>query len=116
MDLGTSAGGSPTGTIKLGGGLVLDLPGFGTQVALVNPEIVLGADAGLYALINGVQMKVGDIDTDALDLDVLDRTVTINDLDVRVGSGLNDVLGPVLGNLLPANTPLLTLDLSFPEL
>lgn len=116
VDLAAGAGGSPTGTIKLGGGLVLDLPGAGTQVALVNPEIVLGTDAGLYALVNGVRVKVGDIDTDTLDLDVADGTVTIKDLDVRVGGGLNDVLGPLLGNLLPAGTPLLNLDLSFPEL
>lgn len=116
VDLGTGAGGSPTGTIKLGGGLVLDLPGLGSQVALVDPEIVLGTDAGLYALIDGVRVKVGDIDTDTLDLDVADGTVTIKDLDVTVGSGLNDVLGPLLGSVLPAGTPLLNLDLSFPEL
>ncbi|MDA0184895.1 hypothetical protein OJ997_31620 [Solirubrobacter phytolaccae] len=116
VDLGTGAGGSPTGTIKLGGGLILDVPGLGTQVALVNPEIVLGTDAGLYANVNGVRVKVGDIDTDKLDLNVADGTVTIKDLDVTVGGGLNNLLGPVLGNLVPAGTPLLSLDLSFPEL
>ena len=116
VDLGTGEGGSPTGTIKLGGGLVLDVPGLGSRVELVNPEIVLGTDAGLYANVNGVRVKVGDIDTDTLDLDVADGTVTIKDLDVTVAGGLNNVLGPVLGNLLPAGTPLLNLDLSFPEL
>ena len=68
---------SETGTIKFGGGLILDLPGLGTRVELVNPEIVLGTDAGLYAHVNGVRVKVGDIDTDTLDLNVLDGTVTI---------------------------------------
>jgi hypothetical protein len=116
VDLTTGPGGSPTGTIKLGGGLVLDLPGLGSQVALVNPEIVLGADAGLYATINGVRVKVGDIDTDKLDLNVADGTVTIKNLDVTVGGALNDILGPLLGGVVPANTPLLSLDLSFPEL
>ncbi|MDA0173582.1 hypothetical protein OJ998_31045 [Solirubrobacter taibaiensis] len=103
-----------TGTIKLGGGLVLDVPGLGSQIALVNPEVVLGTNAGLYAEINGVRVKVGDIDTDTLDLNVADGTVTIKDLDVTVGGALNTLLAPVLG-VLPANTPLLQLDLSFPE-
>jgi hypothetical protein len=63
-----------------------------------------------------VRVKVGDIDTDKLDLNVADGTVTIKGLDVTVGGALNDILGPLLGGLLPANTPLLSLDLSFPEL
>jgi hypothetical protein len=105
-----------TGTIKLGGGLVLDLPGVGTQVALSSPEIVLGTNAGLYAHVNGTRVKVGDIDTDQLDLDVVDGTVTIKGLDVTVGGALNDILGPILGPLLGTDTPLLSLDLSFPEL
>ena len=33
---------SETGTIKLGGGIILDLPGLGTRAELVNPEIILG--------------------------------------------------------------------------
>ncbi|MBE2314795.1 hypothetical protein DVA67_002320 [Solirubrobacter sp. CPCC 204708] len=107
---------SETGTIKLGGGLILDLPGLGSRVELVNPEIVLGANAGLYAYIDGVRVKVGDMDTDELDLNVLDGTVTVKDLDVTVGGALNDILGPVLGPILGTSTPLLSLDLSFPEL
>lgn len=113
VDLGTRPDGSPTGTIKLGGGLVLDLPGLASRVELVNPEVVLGTDAGLYAEVNGARVKVGDIDTTSLDLDVADGTVTIKQLKVTVGGALNDILAP-LG--LPSNTPLLTLDLSFPEL
>ena len=91
---------SETGTIKLGGGIILDLPGLGTRAELVNPEIVLGTDAGLYAHVNGVRVKVGDIDTDDLDINVLDGTVTIKQLHVNLGGGmLNDVLAPVLGTL-----------------
>jgi hypothetical protein len=58
-------------------------------------------------------VKAGDIDTEALDLNVLDGTVTVNKLHVTVGGVLNEILGPVP---LPANTPLLPLDLSFPDL
>lgn len=109
---------SETGTIRLGGGIVLDLPGLGIHVELVNPEIVLGTDAGLYAHVNGVRVKVGDIDTNALDINVLDGTVTIKQLHVNLGGGmLGDLLAPVLGALgIPANTPILNLDLSFPDL
>ena len=109
---------SETGTIKLGGGIILDLPGLGTRAELVNPEIILGTDAGLYAHVNGVRVKVGDIDTDDLDINLLDGTVTIKQLHVNLGGGLlNDVLAPVLGTLgIPASTPILNLDLSFPDL
>ncbi len=107
-----------TGTIKLGGGIVLDLPGLGSKVTLVNPEVVLGptsAESGLFAEINGVRVKVGDIDTETLDLNVADGTVTIKKLRVTVGGALSAILAPVLG-VLPDNTPLLDLDLSFPEI
>ena len=107
-----------TGTIKLGGGIILDLPGLGTRAELVNPEIILGTDAGLYAHVNGVRVKVGDIDTNDLDINLLDGTVTIKQLHVNLGGGmLNNVLAPVLGALgIPASTPILNLDLSFPDL
>ena len=76
---------------------------------LVNPEIILGSDAGLYAHVNGVRVKVGDIDTNALDINLLDGTVTIKQLHVNLGGGmLDNVLAPVLGALgIPANTPIL---------
>jgi hypothetical protein len=105
-----------TGTIKLGGGLVIDLPA-GGQVSLVNPEVVIGATndaSGLFATIDGVRVKVGDIDTSKLNLNLGDGTITIDDLDVTVGGALTPLLGGVLGNI-PAGTPLLSLDLSFPE-
>ena len=82
------------------------------------PEIVLGADAGLYAHVKGVRVKVGDIDTNALDINLLDGTVTIKQLHVNLGGGmLDNVLAPVPGALgIQANTPILNLDLSFPDL
>jgi hypothetical protein len=107
-----------TGTIQLGGGLVIDLPA-GGQVSLVNPEIVIGATndtSGLYATIDGVRVKVGDIDTSKLNFNIGEGTVTINDLDVTVGGALSPLLNGALGNLIPTGTPLLSLDLSFPEL
>jgi hypothetical protein len=110
---------SKTGTIKLGGGMVIDLPGSG-QVSLVNPEVVIGATSdasGLFATIDGARVKVGDIDTSKLAFDVADGTVTIDDLDVTVGGALTPLLSGVLGNgLIPSGTPLLSLDLSFPEM
>ena len=53
-----------------------------------------------------------------LDINLLDGTVTIKQLHVNLGGGLlDDVLAPVLGALgIPASTPILNLDLSFPEL
>ena len=56
-----------TGTIQLGGGLVVAGPG-GAQIALVDPEIVIGATtdaSGLFATVDGVRVKVGDLDTAA---------------------------------------------------
>ena len=57
------------GTISLVGGLILRVPALGLEVSLVNPQIVLGADGtrGLYALVNGVRVKIADLDTDTLD-------------------------------------------------
>ena len=81
----------------------------------MNPQIVLGADGtrGLYALVNGVRVKIADLDTDTLELDLLEHTVIIKDLGVFIGGAL----GPLLGNLplLTPRTRLLTLDLSFPR-
>jgi hypothetical protein len=109
-----------TGTISLGGGLAIHLPGAGSALSIVNPEVVIGATgdaSGLYADVNGVRLKVGDLDTDALDLNVADGTVTVKGLDVTVSGGLRDLLHGILGtDLVQAGTPLLKLDLSFPEL
>jgi hypothetical protein len=84
----------------------------------VNPEIVIGATSdasGLYATIDGVRVKVGDLDTSTLKYDLGDGTITIDDLDITVGGALSPLLSGVLGNV-PAGTPLLSLDLSFPEM
>ena len=51
-----------TGTIKLGGGLSILGPN-GTSLTVADPEVVLGATpdaSGLYGLVNGVRIKVGD--------------------------------------------------------
>ena len=65
-----------TGTIDLGGGLIITAPALGTEVSLVDPQIVLGATpdaSGLFANVNGVRVKVGDIDTDKLDINLARR-------------------------------------------
>ena len=109
-----------TGTIELGGGLIISAPALGTEVSLVDPQIVLGATpdaSGLFANINGVRVKVGDIDTDKLDINLLDGTVTINGLDVTVSGAAAPLLNGILGaSLIQAGTPLLSLDLQFPKL
>ncbi|WP_028067746.1 hypothetical protein [Solirubrobacter soli] len=108
--------GTRTGAIKLGGGLVLTLPA-GGEVALVDPEVVVGATAsqsGLFAKVDGARVKIGDLDTSTLEFDVADGTVTVDDLHVTVGGALTPLLGPLAG-ALPPGTPLLSLDLSFPE-
>jgi hypothetical protein len=109
-----------TGTIQLGGGLTITAPGLGTEVSLVNPEVVIGATSdasGLFAEVNGVRVKVGDIDTKTLNLDVGDGTITLDDLDVTVSGAAAPLLNAVLGTtVIQSGTPLLSLDLSFPRL
>jgi hypothetical protein len=109
-----------TGTISLGGGFVIDLPGLAGQVSVVNPEVVIGATddaSGLYGGVNGVRVKIGDLDTDALDLNVADGTVMVDGLDVTVSGALRDLLHGILGtDLVQAGAPPLKLDLSFLEL
>jgi hypothetical protein len=108
-----------TGTIQLGGGLVVGGPG-GAQITLADPEIVIGATpdaSGLFATVDGVRVKIGDLDTSTLAYDIADGTVTIDDLDITVGGALTPLLNGVLGaGVIPAGTPLLSLDLSFPDL
>ena len=53
--------------------------------------------SGLFANINGVRVKVGDIDTDKLDINLLDGTVTINGLDVTVSGAAAPLLNGILG-------------------
>ena len=64
-----------------------------------------------------MRVKVGDIDTKTLELDVAEGTVTIDDLNVTVSGALAPLLNGVLGTpVIQAGTPLLSLDLSFPRL
>ncbi len=101
-----------TSTIALGGGLIVRANGQDVAV-LDDPEIVIGATSGgLFALVNGVRVKVGDIDPNFLNVNVRDGTVTVSDRDVRVGA-----LGLALPGLgvLPAGAQLLQLDLSPPQ-
>ena len=97
-----------------------EVPGAGAPLTIQNPEIVLGATpdaSGLYGQVNGVRIKVGDLDTDALDLDVANGTVTIKQLKATVSGALAPLLNGVLGTgLIQSGTPLLSLDLSFPQL
>ena len=96
------------------------MPSLGTEVAIVDPQIVLGATpdaSGLFANINGVRVKVGDIDTDKLDINLADGTVTIKGLHVTVSGAAAPVLNAILGaGVIQAGTPLLSLDLTFPKL
>ena len=70
-----------------------------------------------YAHINGVRVKVGDIDTDKLDINLPDGTVTINGLDVTVSGAAAPLINGILGApVVSAGTPLLSLDLQFPKL
>ena len=82
--------------------------------------IELGATpdaSGLYALINGARVKVGDIDTNTLDINLLDGTVTINGLHVTVSGAAAPLINGILGApVVSAGTPLLSLDLQFPKL
>ena len=109
-----------TGTIDLGGGLIISLPALGTEVALVDPQIVIGATpdaSGLFAHVNGARVKVGDLDTSRLDINLLDGTVTINGLHVTVSGAAAPLLNGILGApLVQSGTPLLSLDLQFPKL
>ena len=101
-----------TGTIALDGGLIVRANGQDI-VRLDDPEIIIGTTSGgLYALVNGVRIKVGDIDLNALNVNVLNGTVTVSDLDVRAGA-LGLAL-PGLG-LVPGGTQLLSLNLSLPQ-
>ena len=73
--------------------------------------------SGLFATVNGVRLKVGDLDTNNLNLDVADGTVTIKGLKATVSGALAPLLQRILGTpLIQAGTPLLSLDLSTVQL
>jgi hypothetical protein len=105
-----------TGDVKLAGGLTLTVPALGTSATLSDPEVVLGATpdaSGLYATVNGVRLKVGDLDTNNLNLDVANGTVDVKGLHVTVSGAAAPVLQQVLGTpLIQSGMPLLSLDLS----
>ena len=104
-----------TGTIVLDGGLVVRANGQDV-VALRNPEIVVGttpASSGLFALINGVRVQVGDVDLNSLRVNLLDGTITVSDLDVKVNATGIGQLGLI--GVLPG-ADLLKLSLSLPQL
>jgi hypothetical protein len=109
-----------TGDAQLAGGITVSVPALGTSVTLANPEVVIGATpdaSGLYADVNGVRLKVGDLDTNNLNLDVADGTVNIHGLNVTVSGALAPVLNAILGTpAIQAGTPLLSLDLSLLQL
>ena len=105
-----------TGDVKLAGGLTLTVPSLGTTATLNDPEVVLGATpdaSGLYATVNGVRLKVGDLDTNNLNLDVANGTVTVKGLKVTVSGAAAPLLQQILGTpLIQSGTPLVSLDLS----
>jgi hypothetical protein len=105
-----------TGDVKLAGGLTLSVPSLGTSATLTDPEVVLGAtpdSSGLYATVNGVRLKVGDLDTNNLNLDVANGTGTGKGLKATVSGAAAPVLQQILGSpLIAPGTPLLSLDLS----
>jgi hypothetical protein len=105
-----------TGDVKLAGGLTVSVPSLGTSATLMNPEVVIGSTpdaSGLYATVNGVRLKVGDLDTNNLNLDVANGTVTVHGLTATVSGAAAPVLQQILGTpLIQSGTPLLSLDLS----
>jgi hypothetical protein len=109
-----------TGDAKLAGGLTLSVPSLGTSATLMNPEVVIGATpdaSGLYANVNGVRVKVGELDTDDLNLDVANGTVSIHGLHATVSGAAAPLLRQLLGTpLIQSGTPLVSLDLSLPQL
>jgi hypothetical protein len=105
-----------SGQAQLDGAIRIDIPPLGTSLTLDHPQVVIGSTpdaSGLFADVNGVHMKVGDIDTNNLNLDVAEGTVNIHGLNVTVSGALAPVLNGVLGTpLIQAGTPLISMDLS----
>lgn len=115
FDVNTNSG---QGTLD--GALAINIPALGTSLTLDHPQVVIGATpnaSGLFADVNSVRLKVGDIDTDNLNLDIGEGTVQIHGLNVTVSGALAPVLNGILGQpLVQAGTPLLSLDLTLPKL
>src|SRR4051794_10609053 len=89
-----------SGQATLDGGIKIDIPPLGTSVTLDHPQVVIGATpdaSGLFADVNGVRMKVGDIDTNNLNLDIAEGTVQIHGLNVTVSGALAPLLNGILG-------------------
>ena len=111
-----------TGTIKLGGGLDhRPARRSAPRSRSSTREVVIGATpdaSGLFAHINGVRVKVGDIDTDTLDLDVARRHRHDQAASHVTVSGARRAAAATRSSaraLIQAGTPLLSLDLSFPS-
>src|SRR5262249_29789266 len=87
-----------TGMVNLDGGISLLGPN-GSGLMLDNSSVVIGPTAdtsGLYADVNGVRLKVGDLDTDNLNLDVANGTVNLSGLNATVSGALALLLQPIL--------------------
>jgi len=105
-----------TGTVRLDGGLVITAPG-GTMVSLEQLEVVLGANEGLYALVNGVRVRVAGVNLDALNVSVANGLVTLRDLDLRISPEGAALLNTQLGTLgiITSGTQLASLRLVVPQ-
>lgn len=104
-----------TGSVQLDGGLLITAPN-GTTVSLDQPEVVLGANQGLYALVNGVRVRVADVNLDAQNLSVADGLVTLRDLDLRISTEGAPLLNTLLGTVgITAGSQLANLQLVVPQ-
>ena len=106
------------GTVQLDGGFVVKADGRDV-LALDDPELVVGATpqaSGLFALVNGVRVKIGDVDPAALKLTAADGVITVSDLNVLVSTPGAVVLNAIPGITgVTAGSQLLNLNLSVPQ-
>jgi hypothetical protein len=104
-----AASGIRSGAVRLGGGLSIAVPGVGTAVTMTDPELVVGA-MSLYANVDGERIKIGDVDPDALELDLADGSVAVKRLTATVSGQLAPLLNQLLGVTgIQAGTPLRSL-------
>jgi len=106
------------GTVRLDGGFVVRANGQDV-LRLDDPEVVLGATpqaSGLFALVDGVRVRVGEVDPAAVHLSAVDGTITVSDLDVRISPEGAVILSgiPGVGDVLPGGS-LALLDLTVPQ-